>query len=304
MAVEVPLAEAVGQGEGPTVAITAGMHAGEYAGILAASELIQRLKTMPLQGRVLIIPVQSTQAFFMRSMQLSPVDEREAHYTWPGRTDSSYTEHLIDLIFRTVRVADYVVDMHGGELVQDLCPWVGAPWLDDGKLWDQTYELATAFDVDVINKRQIDDTPLGLPRALLEEGIPNIWTEIGRNGLLEPGTIRRQREGALSLLRTLGVARGKPKIYSPRIVGPAHWMVVAEESGVWRPSVKAGETVERGQRLGALYDVFGDEVREFLSPGRAVVLFVCTSPAINADRRPGGYQWHQWLAFLAEDERS
>jgi uncharacterized protein len=299
--IEVPLAEIWGAGDGPTVAITAGMHAGEYAGILAASELIQRLSRTEINGRVLIVPVQSTEAFFMRSMQLSPIDQREAHYTWPGRRDGSYTEHLIDLIFRTVQNADYVVDMHGGELVQDLCPWIAAPWIADGPLWDKVYEMATAFDVLFIDKRHIVETPLGLPRALLEAGVPNIWTEIGRNGLLEPSAIRRQRDGALNLLRKLGVVPGDPKTYAPRLVGPEHWMVIAEQSGVWRPAVKAGDRVRSGDRLGSLFDVFGNEIEEFRSPGEAVVAFICTSPAINVQRQPDGYRWHQWLALLAED---
>src|SRR6266568_1238139 len=81
---EFPLADIRGARDGPTVAIITGMHGGEYSGPLAAMRLVQRTDPDALAGRLLVVPVLSTQAFMMRTMQLSPIDEREMHYVWPG----------------------------------------------------------------------------------------------------------------------------------------------------------------------------------------------------------------------------
>ncbi len=71
--VEIPVACITGSTPGPTFAVTSGMHAGEYAGILAAQRLIREVKPEQLSGRLIVVPVISTRAFLMRYMQLSPV---------------------------------------------------------------------------------------------------------------------------------------------------------------------------------------------------------------------------------------
>jgi predicted deacylase len=277
------------------------MHGGEAPGVLAASELIRILGQREIQGRVLIVPILSTRAFFMRSMQLSPVDEREMHYVWPGNPEGSYSEHLVDLLFRTIKSTDCVVDMHSGELVQELTPWIAVPWIEDGPLWDRSFDLATAFNVPIVDRRAVAETPLALPHALLKAGIPNVWTEIGSNGLPMKSSIDLQLNGLVNLLHNMRVLPGPGERFAPRLVGPQHWSVIAEQSGIWRAEVHAGDNVKQGQHLGTLYDVFGNELRRYESPADALVQFLATSPAINVDRQPGGYQWHQWLVQLVED---
>lgn len=299
--VEFPLAEFRGTTDGPTVAIIAGMHGGEAPGVLAASELMQTLAQSEIRGRVLIVPILSTRAFFMRSMQLSPVDESEMHYVWPGNPLGSYSDHLVDLLFRTIKSADCVVDCHSGELVQEVTPWIAVPWIEDGSLWDRSFELATSFDVPIVDRRAVADTPLALPRALLSAGIPNVWTEIGSNGLPEQSSIDLQRNGLVNLLRNLNVLSEPGERFAPRLIGPQHWSIIAEQSGIWRGQVHAGDNVRQGQHLGTMYDVFGNELKRYEAPADALVQFLATSPAINVDRQPGGYRWHQWLVQLVED---
>src|SRR5712691_11784013 len=279
--VEFPLAEVNGDADGPTVAVISGMHGGEYAGILAAQRLIQRLEGEPLRGRVLVVPILSTASFFSRTMQLSAVDEQEAHYVWPGHPSHSYTGHLIDLLFRTIRSSQFVLDLHGGELVQDLVPHIRVPWLKDGAMWSLSLSVARGFDVKYVDKCLVAETPHGLPHALLDEGIPNLWTEIGHNGLLSAADIRRQFDGVVNELRTLGSLPGKPPRYRPRPVGPKHWSIYSDRRGLWRPAVRPGQTVRSGQLLGELFDVFGERLESFGSPANALVEFLCTSPPIE-----------------------
>ena len=294
------MAELTGEADGPTVAVISGMHGGEYAGILATQKLIQRLQGTPLRGRVLIVPILSTASFFSRTMQLSAVDEREAHYVWPGHRSESFTAHLIDLLFRTIRSSQFVLDLHGGELVQDLVPHIRIPWLKDGEMWNLSLEVARGFEVKYVDKCVVAETPHGLPHALLDERIPNLWTEIGHNGLLSAAEIRRQFNGVVNALRTLGSLPGKPARYRPRLVGPKHWSIYANRRGLWRPAVRPGQTVRSGQLLGELFDVFGERLESYGSPADALVEFLCTSPPIEITRQPHGYRWHQWLVQLAE----
>lgn len=298
---EFPLADIRGARDGPTVAIITGMHGGEYSGPLAAIRLIQQTDPDALAGRLLIVPVLSTRAFMLRTMQLSPVDEREMHYIWPGNPAGTYSEALIDLVFGVVKDADYLLDMHSGEMAQALEPYVCVPWVTDGPVWDASLMLAQCFDVPFVDRRALADTPLALPKVLLDRGIPNVWTEIGRNGLTDPRYTSLQYDGLVNLLRRLRMLAGEPRPFAPRVVGPRHWTVYAERSGVWHPAVGPYDHVTAGQDLGVLTDYFGQVLEVFASPADALVEYIASSPAINAARQPHGYAWHQLLVQLAED---
>ena len=121
--VEIPVAAITGATPGPTFAVTSGMHAGEYAGILAAQRLIATVAPDDLRGRLLVIPVIATRSFMDRNMQLSPVDQKELHFQRPGNPDGTHSECLIDTLFELVKDADYMIDSHAGEMAQALHPW-------------------------------------------------------------------------------------------------------------------------------------------------------------------------------------
>jgi predicted deacylase len=112
------------------------MHGGGAAGLFASLDLIRKLTAGEICGEVKVVPIVSMQSLYSRSLQIAPLDDHEPHYMWPGVPDGSYSEHLIDMIFRATRDADAVLDLHGGELTQALTPYAGAPWRGkDDALW-------------------------------------------------------------------------------------------------------------------------------------------------------------------------
>lgn len=296
----IPVATIEGARPGPTFAIIAGMHAGEYAGILAASRLIQDLRPDQLAGRVIIVPIVSTRAFMMRSMQLSPVDEKEIHFQVPGNPGGTYSEFLIDELYRIVQGADYLIDMHAGEFAQTLLPWVVVPMLGDREMQQKAHQLARGFDVQYLDLRT---DPAKVPAFcifLAQRGIVNIYAEVGKNGIPQEGDIATHYNGCLNALRAVGMLPGqKPQSFKHRYLGQTHFTVVAQRSGIWYPAVKEGEMVRKGQRLGELRDYFGDLLERYEAPFDSIVLYYWSSPAINAERRPHGYDWHSGLVRLA-----
>jgi len=194
-----------------------------------------------------------------------------------------------------------LIDLHGGEFTQQLTAHVAIPWLADDDLWRRSLEIACAFNVGFVSQRDLRGTPLILPRLLLEAGVPNVWTEIGHNGLPHETAISLQYRGLVNALRIIGALPGKPVRHTPRLVGPRHWNIVGTERGMWRPAVRAGQQVQAGQLLGELFDVFGVPLRDYRSPGDGRVMWVCTSPPVEPDKQPHGNNWHQWLASVAEE---
>ena len=303
--VEMPVATITGSRHGPTFAVTAGMHAGEYAGMLAAQKLIQTIEPDSLSGRLIVIPVISTRAFMMRNMQLSPVDQREAHYHVPGHPRASYTDFLIDVLYSIVKEADYLIDMHAGEFAQALQPWVPVPMVGAKKVQADSKAIAEGFRVPYLELRGDRSRIPPFAAYLAEQGIANVWSEVGKNGIPTLEHITIQYDGAIAAMQTFGMLRGGPVRPPHKWIGRRRYTATAEQSGVWYSAVTEGVIVEEGQLLGELKNYFGDTLQRYTAPFRGIVLYYWTSPAINHRRRPHGYEWHSGLvsiASLAEDD--
>jgi len=67
-----------------------------------------------------------------------------------------------------------------------------------------------------------------------------------------------------------------------RSVGRFVWLR-SEDEGWWEPDVSAGESVVAGGSLGSVRDLFGEVTERIEAPEDGVVLFVTTSPAVDAD---------------------
>jgi predicted deacylase len=300
--VELPVARVIGARSGPRFGVTAGMHAGEIAGMRTAIKLWQQIDPAELRGELVIIPIMSTRAFFARSTQLSPVDEREMHDQMVGRPDGSYSEFLADHVFNIVRNVDFHVDLHAGEYLQSLSPWVRVPepYPANEPLLRQIWRLASCFPVPYLHPTGPMRSK-GLPAALIAEGIPNLWTEVGQNAIQETSAIDIQLRGIMNALHMFGLLEGDPEHRQRQLVlGPEIWRPLAKQSGYWRPLLRSGETVRRGQPLGELCDFEGNVVESFVAPWDGVVQLVWTSPAIDGDRKPHGYWWHQGLFGIVE----
>jgi predicted deacylase len=91
---------------------------------------------------------------------------------------------------------------------------------------------------------------------------------------------------------------GAPARPEQKILKGRRYQINSERSGVWHSAVKEGDMVAEGQFLGALTDYFGNVLEEFYAPEKSLVLYYWSSPAINAERTPHGYQWHTGLVSL------
>ena len=82
----------VGLSDGPTLAVMAGIHPNEVAGIEAAYRLAERIDARELRGTVTIIPVVNGPGYQTRAESLCPVDSENINFCFPGRPDGSFSE--------------------------------------------------------------------------------------------------------------------------------------------------------------------------------------------------------------------
>ena len=190
--------------------------------------------------------------------------------------------------------------MHAGEFAHSLMPWIPIPVTANPQLGPRAIGLAKGFDLLYLDLRTELETIPAFARYLAEQDIADIWNEIGQNGLVEPENVVLQYEGCLNALRAVGKLAGKPSVkVRHRYIGHQHYSLVAEQSGIWYPAIRAGQFVRAGQLLGELRDYFGDLIERYYAPSDGIILYYSSSPAINSERRPHGYAWHASLLRMA-----
>jgi predicted deacylase len=280
---EVPAFVARGVRPGPTLALTAGIHAAEYPPIEAATRFARELDPARLAGTVIVVPLVNVPGFFVRSIYVNPVDGRNLNRSFPGAPDGPASARVAHfLLEQVIAGCDAYVDLHCGDMIEALVPFAGYHLTGRPEVDRASRGLAEAFGLEnVIASRSVDLPGTGYANAALR-GVPALLAEIGQQGVYEQESVAGLLRGARGVLAHLGMLPGveAPRPGRMREFGRFAWLH-ADVSGTYHPSISAGDEVEEGQVVGELRDLFGDRLRELRSPASGPVLFAVTSLAIN-----------------------
>ena len=113
-----PYFAVAGRQPGLKFLLTAGIHAAEYTGTLAAVRLGRQLVSQAAQvnGTIVIIPLLNTPGFFERSVYVNPEDGQNLNRAFPGQADSTWSQRFAHHLLNDVVIHfDRAMDMHAGE---------------------------------------------------------------------------------------------------------------------------------------------------------------------------------------------
>src|SRR5487761_2008247 len=173
-----------GNADGPTLVVTGGVHAAEYASIAAALEFGRSLDPANLRGRVIVVPVMNMPAFTARSIYVCPLDDRNLNRVFPGDAHGTASEQIADWVFRNViSQAEYYVDLHGGDLIEALVPFAIFFRSGNEQVDALSLEMAKIFGIHYLVSSVNPGSTIaaasnaGIPAILTESGGQGIWTE-------------------------------------------------------------------------------------------------------------------------------
>jgi predicted deacylase len=268
-----------GAADGPTLVVTAGVHAAEYASIAAALDLGRSLDPATLRGRVAVMPIVNMPGFVARSIYVCPLDGKNPNRVFPGNASGTPSEQIADWIFRNViGQADYYVDLHGGDLIEALVPFTIFFRSGDARVDERSLEMAKVFGIRYLVS---SETPGSTLSAATRAGIPSILTESGGQGIWTPQHVALHTEGLARLLRHFEMIPGTPPATRPFTLLEQFLWLRSEHAGFWYPAVGVGDAVTAGQDLGRITDCEGHTLQAAVSPAAGHVLFIVTSLAIN-----------------------
>lgn len=265
---------------GPTLVITGGVHAAEYASIAAALELGQTMDPTGIKGQVIVVPVLNQAGFSVRSIYLNPMDNVNLNRVFPGKADGSASEQIAYWVFENVMMqADYYIDLHGGDLVEALVPFTLFPEVGQAEVDRASMDLAKVFGIEYLVRKV--GTSGSTFSAVAAAGIPSILVESGGQGIWPRPDVVRLTEGILRVMRHAGMLDGgEPEKVSTILLKDFIWLR-SDYDGFWYPSIEVGQNVSYGQTLGVVKDVWGKVLQTAEATAEGRILFLVSSLAIN-----------------------
>ncbi len=283
-ATSIPVIVVKGVRPGPVVAFVAGSHGTEYTSIIALTQLAPRIDPRQLAGTVVIAPLLNVASFEQMTVHLNPVDRKGMNGQYPGDSAGTQTQRALALVAaQIVKRADLVVDLHGGDLDEDLVPY--SYWMRSGNAAQDaaSRELALAFGLDRIIIEDVDlASPTGartLSGYSLSLGKKVVVAEAGASGKVRPEDVAALIDGCLNVLAASHmIDRAFTPVAHPVWLGSGT-RVQAESPGIFTAAVRGGTYVSSGMRLGTLTDYTGRSAREIASPSAGLVTFIRGVPS-------------------------
>lgn len=260
---------------GPRVVISAGIHGSEYPGIEAASRLWQTLTPDAIHGTIVMFPLVNVPGFEAAEANVNPLDHINLNRIFPGDPNGSPSMVMANRLVEEVsRVADYVLDLHGGDTTEWLDPF--AIWFRSGneEVDHKSQRLAEMYDTKHI---WITSGKYGYPGTfsgeLARRAIPSVVCEAGFMGTYREEEIDQHVRGVTNILKGIGSLDGEPESVhdAPARVFEENFTVATSRGGTMHPKVLPSEAISKGQVLAEIKNLEGAVIEELLAPADGVV---------------------------------
>ncbi len=270
---------------GPVVSVVSGVHGAEISSIEAARRLALSLPGRLRRGAVLVSAPVNLASFFARSLYVNPLDGKNLNRVFPGAPDGTASERLAHaLVEALVRPADVVFDLHGGDIVEALDPFMLAEQLPGRGIDPRALELADLFALDQVIAGHVDGSLVAVATAM---GKASLLAECGQQGILSDLAATRLAAGVENVLAALGMLEAPAPEEAPvahPVFRPSWTWMSSGHEGFWLvdPAVSVGRELAAGARIGRVQPLAaGTPAIDVLSPhaGRLIFLVSALSTA-------------------------
>jgi len=284
-ATNIPVIVVNGARPGPTLALVAGSHGTEYASIIALEKLAQSSDPTALSGILIIVPLINLASFTEKVPHLNPVDGKSMNRLYPGKRDGTQTERALWAIgTEVVEKCDYLIDLHGGDLDENLRQYSYWPKTGKERLDATSKAMVLAFGLDHIIIQDNQGPPpatASIGRFAEDRGKPTVIAEAGHAGTTDAGDVEALVRGCTNVMRQLKMLPGSVAPVEHPLWIAKITVVASEQDGIFYPLVTPEAYVQQGMILGYVTDYFGNKVLDVRSPVSGVIIYVCSVPSMK-----------------------
>lgn len=255
---------------GKTLVLTAGVHGCEYVGIQALRRLSKELNPKDLSGNVIILPLANPSGFYAGAKQVVPEDGINLNRAFPGDASGSLSARIAFSIEKELYpLADFLVDLHSGEINERLQPLVFFPVAGQEEVNNISLDVAKTLTVPY---RVRSTAQNGLYSWAVQKGIPALLIERGCQGLWSQEEVEACCEDIYSIMRHLEILPGETSLQDQIEITQAVY-AEAEFKGFWYPKVSLDQPVKKGELLGHLESLDGSCLQKLYAEFDGIVLY-------------------------------
>jgi predicted deacylase len=280
-------------GDGPVVGLSAAIHGDETIG----PEVLRRLAALlqqgdaELRGTLRMLPVANPLAYETNTRN-TPTDHVNLNRVFPGDPDGWLTEQLAAKIDQRFLVGlDAYVDLHAG----------GAYPVVDYVYLTSAPALSRAFGSRLLYRPK-EPYPGTTATIADERGIPTVTVELGGGLYQEEAYGRRNLDGVLNVLRSVGALTGQARPAPEQVLMHDLAILRPHHGGVLVPGVRVPDLareVPGGTVLGRIYSPYTFELLETVTAPFERSLLVLLRDNL-APIQPGAYMYMVGDASTAE----
>jgi predicted deacylase len=242
---------------GPTLTLIGGVHGDEYQGPTVISRLFHELDPATIKGRVLFLPALNYPAFDA-AMRCSPLDDGNMNRAFKNDHHDGPTEAIAGWVENTILPqSEGVVDFHAGGKASIFAPVAMINCGDDER--EGNLALAKAFGLPLIWQMGAMNSSTSVNAAASRVGVPMMACELGGAGGSDRWTNRLAYDGAMGVLRHLGILKGSsPAPISNTILATLpdrDHVITSPKGGLFEPCVEPESLIAIGDTVGMIHDL-------------------------------------------------
>lgn len=260
--------------DGPTLALTAGMHGDEINGMEIVRRIIDLGHNRVKRGTVVCMPVINVYGFLNYSREVP--DGKDINRSFPGTKHGSLASRVAyHMTHDILPYIDYGVDFHTGGASRTNYPQVRCMMKEQINV-----ELAHAFHAPFTIDSPFRPHSLRLTASKKNKHI--IVYEGGESIRFDQFAIEEGVNGTLRLMKYLKMIDDAPEPREEnRIIWSSSW-ARARTAGLFQTEIKCGEFIQKNQLVGTLTDPFGEFKEQIKSPSVGYVVGLNNNPVVNA----------------------
>lgn len=260
--------------DGPILALMAGMHGDEINGMEIVRRIIENGHHRTKRGTVVCMPIINVYGFLNYSREVP--DGKDINRSFPGSKTGSLASRVAwHMTHDIIPYIDYGIDFHTGGAMRTNYPQVRCVMADETNV-----ALASAFGAPFT----IDSPfrPHSLRQTAAKKNKNIIVYEGGESVRFDNHAIEEGINGTLRLMKHLGMNdSAPPPSEENKIIWNSSW-VRAKTAGLFQPSIKCGDLLEKGQLIGSITDPFGEFKETLKSATKGYVVGINNNPVVNA----------------------
>ena len=275
-------------GDGPRVAVIAGIHGDELEGLYVCHRLAAWLEQLAdaqphaLRGQIDIIPAMNPLGIDTLE-RFVPVFDADLNRNFPGDRRGLLPQRIAAAAMAALRGAALVIDIHASNIFLREIPQVRI----NQEFADHLVPLAQGMNLDLIWLHgAVTVLEATIAHSLNSTGTPCLVVEMGVGMRITPSYTEQLLVGILNVWRTLGVLAANLPLATP-----THTPFVADDrnvhylnadtSGLFVPAVEHWMAVRSGEQLGSIISPHhGGVLSSVRSPVDGVLFTLREYPAV------------------------